>query len=67
MALRVYNTLTQRKELFEPVQPGKVGIYLCGPTVYKELLPLGQGVVHTQKDQYYHLTSPPSASRWRIC
>ena len=36
MALRLYNTLTRQKELFEPVQPGKVGIYLCGPTVYKE-------------------------------
>ena len=35
MPLRVYNTLTQKKEAFETVQPGKVGIYLCGPTVYK--------------------------------
>src|SRR6266550_351908 len=35
MSLRVYNTLTKQKEIFEPVRPGKVGIYLCGPTVYK--------------------------------
>jgi cysteinyl-tRNA synthetase len=35
MSLRVYNTLTRQKELFIPVNPGKVGIYLCGPTVYK--------------------------------
>jgi cysteinyl-tRNA synthetase len=35
MSLRVYNTLTREKEIFQPVQPGKVGIYLCGPTVYK--------------------------------
>ncbi len=35
MTLRVYNTLSGEKELFTPVQPGKVGIYLCGPTVYK--------------------------------
>jgi cysteinyl-tRNA synthetase len=35
MSLRVYNTLTKQKDLFEPVRPGKVGIYLCGPTVYK--------------------------------
>jgi cysteinyl-tRNA synthetase len=35
MALLVYNTLTRKKEPFEPVRPGKVGIYLCGPTVYK--------------------------------
>ena len=33
--LRVYNTLSKSKEAFEPVTPGKVGIYLCGPTVYK--------------------------------
>src|SRR5262245_48931343 len=35
MTMRVYNTLSGEKELFSPVQPGKVGIYLCGPTVYK--------------------------------
>jgi len=35
MSLRVYNTLTGTKEEFEPVNPPKVGIYLCGPTVYK--------------------------------
>src|SRR3954447_7401087 len=35
MSLRVYNSLTRQKELFESVRPGKVGMYLCGPTVYK--------------------------------
>ncbi len=35
MALRVYNTLTRQKEPFETVVPGKVGMYVCGPTVYK--------------------------------
>lgn len=35
MTLRVYNTLSQQKELFQTVRPGKVGMYLCGPTVYK--------------------------------
>ncbi len=35
MTIRVYSTLTNRKERFEPVHPPKVGIYLCGPTVYK--------------------------------
>lgn len=35
MSLRIYNTLTGEKEIFEPITPGKVGIYLCGPTVYK--------------------------------
>jgi cysteinyl-tRNA synthetase len=33
--LRVYNTLSRTKEPFETVKPGKVGMYLCGPTVYK--------------------------------
>ena len=35
MSLQIYNTLTKTKERFEPVTPGVVGIYLCGPTVYK--------------------------------
>ena len=35
MSLTVYNTLTGRKEPFTPVTPGKIGMYLCGPTVYK--------------------------------
>lgn len=34
MPLRVYNTLTQTKEPFQTVRPGKVGLYVCGPTVY---------------------------------
>ncbi|MCE9603794.1 MAG: cysteine--tRNA ligase [Planctomycetia bacterium] len=33
--MRVYNTLSKVKEPFETLVPGKVGIYLCGPTVYK--------------------------------
>ncbi|MGL6226157.1 MAG: cysteine--tRNA ligase [Thermoguttaceae bacterium] len=33
--IKLYNTLTKTKEVFEPVHPRKVGIYLCGPTVYK--------------------------------
>lgn len=35
MPLRVYNTLTREKEPFQTVTPGKVTMYLCGPTVYK--------------------------------
>lgn len=34
--LQIYNTLTRKKTPFEPVRPDKVGIYLCGPTVYAE-------------------------------
>lgn len=33
--IRFYNTLSKQKETFQPLVPGKVGIYLCGPTVYK--------------------------------
>ncbi len=32
--MKLYNTLTNRKEEFVPVNEGKVGIYVCGPTVY---------------------------------
>src|SRR5258708_18926068 len=35
MALQVTNTLTRKKEPFQTVRPGKVGMYVCGPTVYK--------------------------------
>ena len=34
MALRLYNTLGRRLETFEPVTPGEVRMYTCGPTVY---------------------------------
>jgi len=34
MALRVYNTLTGNKDVFVPLEPGKVGMYVCGVTVY---------------------------------
>ena len=33
-ALRLYNTLTRKKETFAPRVAGKVGMYVCGPTVY---------------------------------
>ncbi|MBW4577013.1 MAG: cysteine--tRNA ligase [Aphanothece sp. CMT-3BRIN-NPC111] len=34
MTLTLYNTLTRRQELFEPLEPGKVRMYYCGVTVY---------------------------------
>ncbi len=34
MALNLYNSLTRRKEEFEPLKKDRVGIYVCGPTVY---------------------------------
>ncbi|MHC4626019.1 MAG: cysteine--tRNA ligase [Planctomycetota bacterium] len=34
MGLQLYNSLARRKEEFEPLEKGRVGIYVCGPTVY---------------------------------
>ena len=36
MPLQLYNTLSRRKEEFQPVHAPQVGVYLCGPTVYSE-------------------------------
>ena len=35
--LKIYNSLTSRKELFKPLQKNNVGIYVCGPTVYNKV------------------------------
>lgn len=32
--LHIYNTLSRKKEKFEPINEGRVGMYVCGPTVY---------------------------------
>jgi cysteinyl-tRNA synthetase len=34
MNLKLYNSLERKKSEFSPIQPGKVGLYTCGPTVY---------------------------------
>ncbi|MEC3883844.1 cysteine--tRNA ligase [Halobacillus sp. HZG1] len=34
MAINIYNTLTRKKEPFQPLEEGKVKMYVCGPTVY---------------------------------
>src|SRR3989304_7565457 len=34
MALKFYNTLNRKKEIFKPISEKKVGIFSCGPTVY---------------------------------
>ncbi|MFH1505820.1 MAG: cysteine--tRNA ligase [archaeon] len=34
MALKLFNTLSRKKEVFEPIKKGHVGMYTCGPTVY---------------------------------
>ncbi len=34
--LQIYNTLSRKKEIFKPLHPNRVGLYVCGPTVYGE-------------------------------
>ena len=34
MEITVHNTMTGRKEPFHPLEAGRVGMYVCGPTVY---------------------------------
>jgi cysteinyl-tRNA synthetase len=36
MAIKIYNTLTRKKEIFETIEPGRVRMYVCGPTVYSQ-------------------------------
>ena len=36
-ALKIYNSLSGKKEVFTPITPGYVGMYVCGPTVYSQV------------------------------
>ena len=36
MSIKIFNTLAGRKEEFKPIKKGKVGMYVCGPTVYDD-------------------------------
>ncbi len=49
MALRVFNSLTRHKEDFHPLKPGKVGVYVCGVTVY-DLCHVGHARVYVVFD-----------------
>jgi cysteinyl-tRNA synthetase len=49
MALAVWNTLTRRKEAFEPLTPPRVQLFVCGPTVY-DRSHLGHAKTYTQFD-----------------
>ncbi|MEC6906324.1 cysteine--tRNA ligase [Photobacterium piscicola] len=40
--LKIYNSLTRQKEVFTPIHPGKVGMYVCGVTIY-DLCHIGHG------------------------
>src|ERR1700709_662203 len=35
--LQLYNSYSRKKEVFVPITPGHVGIYVCGPTVYSDV------------------------------
>lgn len=37
MSLKVYNSISGSKEVFESILPGRVGMYVCGPTVYNDV------------------------------
>ena len=47
--IQIYNTLTRRKEALRPRTPGKVGLYVCGPTVY-DLIHIGNARTFTTFD-----------------
>src|SRR5437762_4682174 len=54
MALILYNTLTRRKEMFEPLDPERVRLYVCGPTVY-DRAHIGNGRANVVFDVLYRL------------
>jgi cysteinyl-tRNA synthetase len=54
MPLTLYNSLTRRKERFEPLDPARVRMYVCGPTVY-DLAHIGNGRSAVVFDQLYRL------------
>jgi len=49
MVLKIYNTLTRKKEVFEPIHKGKVNLFVCGPTVY-DYAHIGNAKTYTQFD-----------------
>ena len=52
--LEIYNSLSRQKEPFTPIVPGKVGIYVCGMTVY-DLCHIGHARVMVVFDLVTHL------------
>jgi cysteinyl-tRNA synthetase len=49
---KIYNTLTRQKEVFETIEPGKVRMYSCGPTVY-DFYHIGNARTFTTFDMVY--------------
>src|SRR5438309_7310086 len=54
MPLVLYNSLTRRKEAFEPLDPQRVRMYVCGPTVY-DYAHIGNGRAVVVFDQLYRV------------
>ncbi|MGM0574620.1 MAG: cysteine--tRNA ligase [Myxococcota bacterium] len=52
MGLSIYNTMTRRKEPFEPLEPGRIGMYVCGVTVY-DYSHIGHARVYVAFDAVY--------------
>ena len=51
--MKIYNTLTKKKEEFEPLEKNKVKMYVCGPTVYN-LIHIGNAQVPFQPFRQEH-------------
>lgn len=54
MALTLYNTRTRRKEAFQPINPQRVTMYVCGPTVYN-FIHIGNARPAVVFDTFYRL------------
>ena len=61
MSIRFYNTLSRKKEAFEPLESGKAGLYTCGPTVYS-YVHIGNLRTFLFQD-LVHFIHPPEALR----
>ncbi|MBN2496787.1 MAG: cysteine--tRNA ligase [Deltaproteobacteria bacterium] len=52
MSLRIFNTLTDRKEEIDPIEPGRIGMYVCGVTVY-DMCHIGHARAYVTADVIY--------------
>jgi cysteinyl-tRNA synthetase len=52
MSVQIYNTLSDRKQKFEPIKPGEVGMYVCGVTVY-DMCHIGHARAYVTADVIY--------------